>query len=155
MPHVSRKCRKVPVWTMPPGIYVRTWAAWILPGNWKFLFYFKGVLLVSCFSFCMSTVSSDTSNSCTFSVSSLDLRSLHLYPISCLLENKFATRICPLLGKSTLIGQMKISHGIASHRHTLWLYCMTVLVYHWMTRGKHIEHANIPQFNFLQAISYA
>ena len=38
---------------MPTGIYFRTWAAWILPGNWNFLFYFKGALHVyfSLFSF--------------------------------------------------------------------------------------------------------
>ena len=99
--------------------------------------------------FCMSTFSSDTSNSCTFSVSSLDLRSLHHYLILHLLENNFATRIYTLLEKSTLIGQMKISHGIASRRHTLWLYYMTALVYHWMTRGKHIEHVHVPQCNLL------
>jgi hypothetical protein len=105
-------------------------------------FYFTSkVHYMFLFSFCMSTFSSDTSNSCTFSVSSLDLRSLHHYLILCLLENNFAIRICPLLEKSILIGPMKIFHGIASRRHILWLYCMKVLVYHWMIRGKHIEHA--------------
>ncbi|PWZ53007.1 putative apyrase 6 [Zea mays] len=87
----------------------------------------------------MSTFSSDSSNSCTLCDSSLDLRSLHHYLISCLLENNFAISICRVLEKSILIGQMRIFHGIASRWHTLWLYCMTVLVYHWMTRGKHIQ----------------
>ena len=151
VPHVSRECREVPI-------------SRINNANWDLLSYLScedtswqlkiSILLQRCitclfFSFFISTFSSDTSNSCTFSVSSLDLRSLHHYLILHLLENNFATRIYTLLEKSTLIGQMKISHGIASRRHTLWLYYMTALVYHWMTRGKHIEHVNVPQCNFL------
>jgi hypothetical protein len=105
-------------------------------------FYFTSkVHYMFLFSFCMSTFSSDSSNSCALCDSSLDLRSLHHYLISCLLENNFATSICRVLEKGILIGQMRIFHGIASRWHTLWLYCMTVLVYHWMTRGKHIQHA--------------
>jgi len=103
-------------------------------------FYFTSkVHYMFLFSFCMSTFSSDTSNSCTLSVSSLDLRSRHHYLILCLLENNLAIRICPLLEKSILIGLMKIFHGIASRWHILWLYCMTVLVYHWMIRGLSIQ----------------